>query len=408
MASPHSKKSIFNPDHYISDKPVTVGEIATLNKSLTKTKVKLFFGKSSGFVASLVSTMEFIWDRSIPTACTNGVFMAWNPEFYLSLSSQSRVTVLAHEAWHVAFQHMLRRDNRDPVMYNHAADYVINGMLDDHKYDMTGFPYLLDHKYDGMSTEQVYDALAKEFGDPTNLPLNGLDGDFSEPGKGPPGMDGGMSQKEVMAKAKANVIKAATIAKMSKNAGNLPGEVQTVIDSFLAPKLPWQQILLNFFEALTHTEYSFRRSNRRYIDPILPGKMGTNGLEHLIYYLDVSGSVSDEDIRRFNSEVKYIKDNYNPEKLTLVTFDTKLQDEYVFEMDDEFEQIVVTGRGGTDLREVYKHAKKNSPTAIVIFTDLYVSIPKQPPGMPLIWICSGHQTATVPYGTLIHIENEPT
>lgn len=415
--SPHSSTSTFNPDQYISDVPVTDKEKYEFDKALTDTKVKLFFGKQSGFVGSLVATIEFIWDRTIPTACTNGVFMAWNPEFFFSLTPQSRVTVLAHEAWHIAFQHMMRVGNRDFKIYNYAADYVINGMLDSHDYDMTGFPYLLDRAYDNMTTEEVYDKLMEQVQNGSMLPQNGLDGDFASAddgkdgsgnGSGPDSIMGGMTKEQIRAKAQANIVKAATIAKMSKNAGNLPGEVQEAIDKFLNPKLPWQVILANYFEALTCTEYSFRRPNRRFSDPMLPGRTGANGLEHLVYYLDVSGSVSSEDIIRFNSEVKHIKDTYNPVKLTLVTFDTKIQDIYVFEQDDDFEKIVVTGRGGTDLRCVYEHAKDADPTAIVIFTDLYVSIPKKAPACPLIWICSGHETATVPYGTLIHIENEPT
>lgn len=400
--SKHSATSIFNPKDYISDKPITAPERKTLDKLLTKTKVQLFYLNGSGFVASLVATLEFKWDRTIPTACTNGVFMAWNPEFFLSLTPQTRVTVLAHEAWHVAFQHMGRCEGRDPREYNDAADFVINGMLKDHGFDMSGFPFLVDDKYRGMSTEEVYNQIHVDKEENNNA----LNGDFAAPGSGPPSLTGGMSPSQIQSKALSNVVKASTIAKMNsgKGIGNLPGEVQSILDSFLAPKLSWQTILLNFFEAMTNVEYSYRRTNRRYEDPILPGRSGASGLEHLIYYLDISGSISDKEIQRFNSEVKYIKDTYNPEKLTLVTFDTELQDFYVFEQDDEFEKIVVTGRGGTDLTKVYEHAKEQAPTAMVIFTDLCVRIPDKAPDCPLIWIVSGNDSATVPYGTLVNIE----
>lgn len=393
---------IFNPSDYISDKPITAGELEILNKVLDRVKVGLFYEKNAGFLSSLVATINFVWDRTIATACTNGVFMAWNPEFFLSLSSKSRVTVLAHEAWHIAYQHMFRCGNRCPDDYNSAADYVINNMLDDNGYDMTGFPYLLDHQYDGKSTEEVYDIIHKNN---PGMP-NPQAGDFMAGSGMPDSITQGMSPKAIEKKAMGNIMDAATVAKMSKQMGDLPGEVQQIINEFLNPKVPWQEVLANYFESLTSVEFSYKSPNRRYVDPILPGRTGRNGLEHLVYYLDVSGSISDNDILRFNSEVKYIKDTYNPELLTLVTFDTKIHEIYEFEEDDEFDQIVVTGYGGTNLKKVFEHADHTRPTAIVIFSDLYVIIPKEEPKMPVIWICSGNPQAKVPYGTLIHIDEE--
>lgn len=391
----------FDPSKFISDKPITEGEREILGQALDKTKVRLFYENEAGFIAPLIATMEFRWDRTIPTACTNGVFMAWNPEFFLSLDNQSRVTVLAHEGWHVAFQHMLRINGRDMEAFNSAADYVINNMLKKNGYYMDGFPYLLDPQYEGMTTEQVYDKLPKDGGKP-----NPQHGDFVAPGSGPDSINQGMSPTEIEKKAQGNLIDAATIAKMGDSFGDLPGEVQKMIDEFLNPKLDWRVILMNFFESLTSTEFSYRRPNRRYQDPLLPGRTGRNGLEHLIYFLDISGSVTDAEIVRFNSEVKHIKETYNPERLTLVTFDTKIHDIYEFEEDDDFEKIIVTGRGGTNLKEVYQYMKDHPPNAAVIFTDLRVKIPPEAPACPLIWICSGNPKATVPYGTLIHIEEE--
>ena len=390
----------FDPNKFISDEPVNESDRETLNRALDRTKVGLFYQKNSGFLSSLVATIDFDWDRTIPTACTNGVFMAWNPEFFLSLSSKSRVTVLAHEAWHIAFQHMGRRGDKDAQDWNTAADFVINNMLKNAGYDMSGFPFLLDPQYDNMTTEEVYNKVH------TNRPkmFNPQDGDFSEPGHGPASIQKGMTPEQIAKKAMGNIMDAATIAKMNKQMGDLPGEIQQMIDDFLNPKLPWQEILVNFFESLSSVEFSYRSPNRRYQDPLLPGRTGRNGLEHLIYYLDVSGSISDADIVRFNSEVKYIKETYNPERLTLVMFDTKIHDVYEFEEDDEFEKVVITGRGGTCLRDVMAHAEKHQPTAIVIFTDLHVNIPQKVPSMPVIWAVAGNKNARVPYGTLIHID----
>src|SRR5690606_36181796 len=103
--------------------------------------------------------------------------------------------------------------------------------------------------------------------------------------------------------------------------------------------------------------------DRRYFDVYLPGEVEDEGrLEHLIYYLDVSGSVTDAQAMRFNSEVKYIKDTFNPKKLTLAQFDTRITWERTFLEDDPFDEIVIIGRGGTHLEPVRQHMIKHRPT----------------------------------------------
>ena len=119
----------------------------------------------------------------------------------------------------------------------------------------------------------------------------------------------------------------------------------------------------------------------------------------------IDPQITDEQIKILNSEVASIKEDIEPELLTLVTFDTEIQDTYVFEKSDPFEKLVITGRGGTDLDEVYDLIKKKRPSLAVIFTDLWVDIPPDP-GTPILWVCTDHPEAKVPYGTLVHIDSE--
>lgn len=386
-------------------------------KLLDKSKGQLFFQKGSAFLGALLCRMNFRWDETIQTAQTNGAELVWNPDFFMSLDEQTRVTVLAHELWHVAFLHPVRGMTLDPDTYNIAADHVINLLLQEHGYYMGGFPYVMDPQYRNMSTEDIYDLLMKNQQasgsppKPCNGGSGGLGGDIVYIGqdKGPDDAGGSASgslTSQQISNMISKVVGATTAAKMSKEAGMMPGEITLVLENFLNPQLPWEDILFNFFNDMVDMERSYARPHRRYTDPILPGESALTGLEHLIYYLDISGSVSDQDILRFNSEVAYIHSELRPQRLTLVTFDTQIQDVYEFEQDDTFEKIVVTGRGGTDLNEVYAHAAKERPNAMIIFTDLYVSIPQQPPACPLVWICLDNERAVVPYGKLIHMTED--
>mgnify|MGYP001547892420 CR=1 FL=1 len=355
-----------------------------------KTKGGLFFNKGAGFLGTLLAKLQFRWDSSLPTAAISPKTLYWNPEFFLSLDKDTRVTVLAHELWHNGLLHGARLGNRCPEIWNIAGDHVINLLLKEHGYYMGGFPYIMDPKYKGWSTDDVYDDLINEGGGPCEVPSLGKDVLPVD--------------QDSVSDAVATVVAATHTARMTNAAGDIPGEVSLTIDQFLNPKLPWEVLLRNYFNELTSDEYSFTRPNRRYDDPILPGLTGRNGLEHLAYYLDVSGSILDGHILRFNSEVKHVKDQFNPEIMDLITFDTEIHDIYRFERDDDFEKIVVTGRGGTSLHCVFEHLQATAPTAAIIFTDLEVTIPPDP-GIPIIWVCIDNPSATVPYGKLIHLSD---
>jgi predicted metal-dependent peptidase len=128
-----------------------------------------------------------------------------------------------------------------------------------------------------------------------------------------------------------------------------------------------------------------------------------NQLKDLNYYIDVSGSISDAQIVRCNSEIRHIKDTYKPKKLRLILFDTKISAVYEYEEHEPFDKLVVVGRGGTCLIPVREHILKTLPTAAVIFSDLWVT-PMEPVDIPIIWIAVNTPVDKVTCGTLIHIQ----
>ena len=385
-----------------------------LDKELDRVKTKVFLGSNAAFLGPLMCSVNFLWTEDIMTAQTNGVSLYWNPHWFLKLPFDTRVSVLLHELWHIALLHMLRRGTRDPEIWNYACDICINNMLKSQGYTFKGTRPWIDPAYGTQSAEEVYDGLYQM----PNLSIYGqfvwgheklneedqLTGDRAdilEPEEGE-----GTGQHGIINK----VVQAATAAKLS-GAGEtgLPDEIETMLKRFLQPKLPWEQLLNQFFQALSGQDYSWARPNRRYRDMYLPSlQEDESGLEHLIYYLDVSGSVSDGEVVRFNSEVKYIKETFNPERLTLVLFDDRIQREYDFYEEDEFDEVVIVGRGGTNLAPVREHMLEHRPTAAVIFSDLCCA-PMEPllPGIdiPTIWVgVNARPDSEVHFGKLVHIK----
>jgi predicted metal-dependent peptidase len=374
-----------------------------LDRELDRVKTQVFLGKSAAFFGSLMCSLNFEWDKSLPTAGTNGTFIKWNPYYFHFLSKEGRKSILMHELRHVAYLHPLRRGTRDPEIWNYAVDTVLDNEMDHEGYPVSGeavFPRELfgetthtfvNHDWDGLSAEEIYD---KMIADAIQVPL-GYRPDLIDEGINPHAMING-------------VVSATHAAKLAgAQAGDIPGDVETTLRRFLKPKLPWKQLHAQFFTQLTEQDYSWRRPSRRSTSMYLPSMFeDEGGLEHIVYFEDVSGSVTDDEVVRFNSEVKYVWDTFKPLKMSLVQFDTRITKETHYDRDDPFEEVVIVGRGGTSLVPVRDYIIEHKPTAVVIFSDLQCNAMEKLPSdlnVPILWVAINNSGAQVNQGKLIHI-----
>lgn len=380
-----------------------------LDREMDKLKASIFLDSSAAFYSSLMSCLELVWDDSIPTAATDGESLIWNPEWFLSLPKEAKKTVMLHELNHVARMHMIRRENRDPKIWNKAADFRINNDLESEGYSFTGLEgALLDHSFDGdgvLSEEEIYDQMIEGAIEIPSVGCWGeLEGENDEGDMKSPSSSSGDAEAQKR-KILDTVIQAAQITEMNSQAGTIPGNVKKMIQEFLEPKVDWRAELINYFNEMNSDEWTWSKRNKMVNHIYLPSvESAEDGLEHLAYFVDVSGSISDHDTVRFNSEVKYIQEEISPEKLTLIQFDTEIQKVDVFEKDDPFEEVEIIGRGGTSLEPVKKWIEENEPTAAVIFSDLCCA-PMDPleVDVPILWAVIHNRYPIVNMGTCILI-----
>lgn len=392
-----------------------------LQAALDKAVIGLFQQKASSFLMTIYCAHEVLWDPACPTAKTTGKKLHFNPTWFMGLTERSRISLIAHEMWHVAYMHTDPAvwQFRDPRTLNQAMDHVINLMLLDHGYhfDMDG---CYDARFKDMTTDQVYNVLMNEKGaqppqcSGTGAGQGGGPGGASAPPDGAPGPDLPWGQ-DVEAGTAADaadvvstVIRAVTMARMNKQAGDLPGELLTKIDELLNPKLPWDVLLRRWLNQVSREGYSWQRPNRRYQHHgmYLPAKMGDEGLDHLMWAMDSSGSMSDEQLKVLNSEVADVKARYNPTMMTLCCFDTKVRKVWSVDDNTEFSGLDFHGRGGTSMTDVWRLAEEKRPTALVVLSDMECNIPASPPAgnIPVLWVCFDNPGWQPPFGSVIHLD----
>ena len=385
-----------------------------LDNMLGRLKARMFTLKGAAFLGSLMCSVEFIWDESIPTAATDGLHIWWNPYFFVSLPAPERMFVLRHELWHIAYNHMDRRNGRDPEFSNIAADYVINNDMDREKFSHAnlGFKIYIDHQYDNDSYEVIYEKICPPEMKGKKGKNPDPDGKDSKGGMSQPGLHNDVREpqgtpqqvQDHKVRVIGNIVKAVQQSKMAKEAGIVPGDVEEMVDRFLNPILPWETLLQNYFNEMCNDDYSYRRPSRRYDDPIMPTLWSDGALEELNWYIDTSGSITPEMLLRFASEIKYVKDVHKPKVINIIQFDCAIQKIEKMEDDHDFTSIKFHGRGGTSLGPVQKHIEKTKPSAAIIFSDLFCEPMHDDPGSPIIWCIFDNPKARTKFGTDIHIK----
>ena len=356
------------------------------------------------FFGTLALRLKPISDDSVPTACTNGQFIAFNPKWFLKLREEERVGLIAHEVMHVALMHMLRREERDAVKWNVAGDYVINNALLKSKFILP-HTELIDPKYDNMSTEEIYALLPEDIKDgtgPGDILL--LDGD--DPGGcgaviDHPSVSDGSASGKFEAEIEIAVQQAAEAAKAM---GKLPGHLQTLIEKALAPKVDWKMVLARFLRTNNKSDFTWIKPNRRFISRgrYLPS-LHTPALEEIAVAVDTSGSVSEAELEQFTGEITSILHDTNPELIHFLQCDTKVCADTEYTRESLPLKITYEGRGGTRVRPVMKYLKENHPniSALVYLTDLESDDFGDAPHYPVLWISTASTEA--PYGEVIQI-----
>jgi len=160
----------------------------------------------------------------------------------------------------------------------------------------------------------------------------------------------------------------------------------------MGKKIHWQRIPYRFlYEVFTKDEYRTFPPSRKYIpfDLYSPTLKNEKSEGCVVVAVDVSGSMSREDIKEALGEINFLKEFV--EKIWLILHDVRVtrflkpQDlRKIFEK----EPIKITGRGGTSHPEVFSFIEDNTirPDLFIGFTDGYSEFPEKKPSYPVIWV----------------------
>lgn len=321
-------------------------------------------------------------DEWLSTAATDGRYFYYNSEFVDKLSIKETEFLFGHETLHNVYDHMGRRNDRDPKLFNIAADYCVNADLINQRIGdkITTVPILYDRKYDNMSAEEVYDILYKnaEKIDISGLLDKLLDEHLDDSTEGEDEEGSGrpkLSDEEKKA-IRDEMIEAVISAAQTVSKENIPGNIKRWIQDVTEPKMNWREILQQKFKSTIKADYTWMRPSRKswHLDAILPAQNNATRIEVAIS-IDSSGSMQPEMLRDFLSEVKGITEEFDDYKIYLWCIDTEVYNYQVFTPDNVHELLSyeIMGNGGNAFEENWRFMREIElePELFIMFTDGY-------------------------------------
>jgi len=365
-------------------------------------------------------------DDWCPTAAVDGRNFYYNSAFVNTLDADEVVFLVGHELGHCMFEHFMRREDRNPQLWNMAGDYIINWILKRERIGtvINKVKILLDPKYADWTTEDCYDDLLAnkvkiENTLDVHLDLSG-DGDNESNSKdGKSGKDRGGKPQPLSAEERKKLqdeLKEAMMqAAQQAGAGNVPAEIQRMINQLTEPKMDWRQYIRADIESNIKNDFTFMRPNRKgwHTGAVLPG-MDRDQQIDICLAIDTSGSISNTMVTDFVSEVAGIMEQFAEYRIRIWQFDTAVYgyDEFTHDDGRDIREYEIIGGGGTDFMVNWDFMEQQGiqPNQFIMFTD----------GMPfgqwgvedycdtmfLIHSKYGGRDIVAPFGTTVQYEYE--
>ena len=332
-------------------------------------------------------------DKSVETSCVRrrgiNCELVINPEYWETLDDIQQLNLIQHEIYHIVFQHMFMTPFfKDHEVLNVAADCEVNSYLQN--LDDTWIVPSMFNAESKLGTKVYYDIIMSQTPPP---PPQGGGGSNNSNGL-PDTKDDHSSwdkefqecsdaEKQLIQNQINSQIKTAAEQTM-KMRGTIPAEMQAIVDELFKPKprvFDWKA----YFRRMLGSIYDINIKKTRRKESIrFPGAAGIKHKKKvsILVAVDTSGSVNDEELKDFFSEITYI---YKVgARITILECDAEISANYEYTGKWTGK---VHGRGGTDFQPVIDYYRKNIKdyAALVYFTDGECSIPDNVP-RDTIWV----------------------
>jgi predicted metal-dependent peptidase len=182
---------------------------------------------------------------------------------------------------------------------------------------------------------------------------------------------------------------------MGKMAGNIPQNIERLVNDILEPVVDWEEVLKNMVVTRIGLDtLDWRKLNRRVflVNGVINPARKSVRCGRIIFIVDVSGSTQEYVPQFVGGEIADVAESLQPKAIDVIWCDTRVAGVDTLEDAQAMDvgKLVVKGGGGTDLRPAFKHVQDElldfgeEVACVIVLTDSETPWPDRDPGYPVI------------------------
>jgi len=424
-----------------------------LEEKLTSAKIKLLTNQP--WFGQLSCYLRFIETKTMPYAAgiNERGDLFYNPEILKDWNTKQLMMVVCHEIMHLALRHTFRVGQRNPLIWNFAADLKVNEELQNtNQFEFV--PGLLvpsrsgEYTFPGTgvtiteietkSTEQLYEELMqrlpKKFVTAAqtcqkleeilkDLPPQAQDAlknyikdlvagkGAGDPKDGEGGGKGSADPNQKFSPSELEEFEHEWRTRVNQAnqsaAGNIPAGIKRELAKMENSQLPWHYYIRQRFSRVIR-QRTWMRPSKKFLPIYTPGTKKVTGI-NAVFAIDTSGSISDAELRQFVAEIYGLYNAFNSIHLWIAYCDADVHD--MFEIKPKQIQEMIKhppmGGGGTDFIPVFDLIKKklhDHIDCLIFATDGEpYRWPEKKPKYPVFWV-SDRDNVKWPFGKFLKLK----
>lgn len=356
-----------------------------------------------GYIATQLKIEENAAIDDLKVLVGPTIRLLYNKNWLESLSESQAYGVIIHEILHLIFLHCTLYEGKKESLWNLACDLAVNEHIDQ---SMLPDDYITVQRINSKLCFQLEDKKTAEYYY-TRLLQYESRLDFSlKQGKSIlklPGEDEfTITSLEKPETSDINLNAAKTsieeITREAAKEGEIPGAIRTYIEEVYGHvEVDWRNVLKKYIsgKGYMRQKKTMKRLSKRFDDT--PGNIRTKGLNALIA-VDESGSISDDDILTFYTELKLIK-RLTKCQLMITRFDTTCSKPVPLDKYLKIRNRVKSG--GTDFKDVFRVADSFNCMLVILFTDGDGLMPETVQ-QKVLWVLTSDKRRVMPFGDVVY------
>ena len=373
-----------------------------IDKKISQAKAKLLVDYP--YFGTLASKVELVLNDNLESFKSDGKVLEYREEYLNGLELNELAFIFANSAMHKSLAHDNRKNGRSGWLWQMATDMAINDMLVENGLEL---PYGAQYRvrFKGMYAEEIYAELKSDMiREEDNLEYEADDADDVEQKNDEEKKKEKPQTKEELQEEILQELLAAEEAISLLESEFKHGEAPSFIDRFFKldflGKIDWRDELKSALDRYFKDDYVLIPPNKKFLSQGIYLPSTTSQTFRLVIAVDSSGSVEEELLSEFLSEVNFLMSLVSHYQIELIICDEKIHSHRTFYSGESLE-VDIKGGSGTNFRPVFEFIERefDDVKLLLYFTDLKGKFPFEEPNYPVKWISPAEEE--VPFGEII-------